>query len=153
MNISIEEILTLMDKMQQTGLGSLCLKEDGFSLAIKAKQEKEKVVVCAEPQAAPVPFALSPNHPEAEPAPEKAENKDGKMVTSPIVGTFYAAPSPEKAPFVRVGSSVKKGDVLFIIESMKLMNEVESEFDGTVAEILVEDGQPVEFGQPIMRLE
>lgn len=74
----------------------------------------------------------------------------GNVVKSPIVGTFYAAPSPDKAPFVRIGDSVKKGDVIMIIESMKLMNEVQSEFDGVVKEILVSDGQAVEFDQPIM---
>ena len=74
-------------------------------------------------------------------------------MNSPIVGTFYAAPSPDKPPFVTVGTQVSKGDVLFIIESMKLMNEVTSEYDGVVAEIFVEDGETVEFGQPIMRIE
>ena len=75
------------------------------------------------------------------------------MVKSPIVGTFYRSSSPDKDPFVQVGDSVRKGDTLFIIESMKLMNEVASDFDGKVAEILVENGQPVEFGQPVMRIE
>ena len=69
---------------------------------------------------------------------------------SPIVGTFYSRPAPDKEPCVSVGSKVKKGDVLFIIESMKLMNEITSEFDGEVAEILTEDGQGVEYGQPVM---
>ena len=69
---------------------------------------------------------------------------------APIVGTFYSSPAPDKEPFVAVGKQVKKGDVLFIIESMKLMNEIQSEYDGEVAEILVEDGAPVEYGQPIM---
>ena len=72
---------------------------------------------------------------------------------SPIVGTFYASPSPDKAPFVEVGQKVKKGDVLFIIESMKLMNEIQSEYDGEVVEILCENGQAVEFGQPIMLIK
>ena len=75
------------------------------------------------------------------------------MVKSPIVGTFYAAPSPDKAPYVTAGKQVKKGDVLFIIESMKLMNEIQSEYDGTVKKILVQDGQGVEYGQPILIIE
>ena len=74
------------------------------------------------------------------------------MIRSPIVGTFYAAASPDKPPFARVGSRVKKGDTLFIIESMKLMNEIQSEFEGEVAEVLVENGQGVEYNQPIMVL-
>ena len=82
-------------------------------------------------------------------APE-ASLPAGNVMKSPIVGTFYSAPSPDKPPFVEVGKKVKKGDVLFIIESMKLMNEIQSEFDGEVAEILCENGQAVEFGQPIM---
>lgn len=84
---------------------------------------------------------------------KKEEPIKGKIVTSPIVGTFYSKPSPEKADFVKVGDRVKKGDVLFIIESMKLMNEVKSEFDGVVSKILVESGDGVEYDQPIMILE
>ena len=72
------------------------------------------------------------------------------MVKAPLVGTFYASPAPDKPPYVTVGSRVKKGDTLFVIESMKLMNEVSSDFDGEVAEILVENAQGVEFNQPIM---
>jgi|TARA_B100000768_G_C11152263_1_gene320816 acetyl-CoA carboxylase biotin carboxyl carrier protein len=74
----------------------------------------------------------------------------GNAVTSPIVGTFYRSPSPEKDPFVKVGDSVQIGDVLCIVEAMKMMNEIKSEFDGKVASIDVEDGSPVEFGQTII---
>lgn len=94
---------------------------------------------------APIPPASAPSQPA--PAQQKI---DGNVVKSPIVGTFYQSPSPDKPPFVKVGDKVKKGDVIMIIESMKLMNEVQSEFDGTVEKILVSDGQPVEFDQPIM---
>ena len=87
--------------------------------------------------------------PEAD-ASAKEDAVDGNVVKSPIVGTFYAAPSPEKPPFVKVGDTVKKGDVIMIIESMKLMNEVRSDFDGVVEKILVSDGQAVEYDQPIM---
>ncbi|MBM4128786.1 MAG: acetyl-CoA carboxylase biotin carboxyl carrier protein, partial [Nitrospira sp.] len=74
-------------------------------------------------------------------------------VTSPIVGTFYRAPSPESDPFVEAGSRVKKGQVLCIIEAMKLMNEIESEVDGIVIKVLVENGQPVEYGEPLFLIE
>ena len=74
-------------------------------------------------------------------------------IKSPIVGTYYSAPGPDKAPFVEVGKQVKKGDVIMIIESMKLMNEVKSEFDGTVKKILVENGSAVEYDQPVMIIE
>lgn len=80
-----------------------------------------------------------------------AESKpSGNAVKAPIVGTFYSKPAPEKEPFVKVGDTVKKGDVIMIIESMKLMNEVTSEFDGQVKEILVKDGEAVEYDQPVM---
>jgi acetyl-CoA carboxylase biotin carboxyl carrier protein len=75
------------------------------------------------------------------------------VVKAPIVGTFYASPSPDKPPYVKVGDAVKKGDVIMIIESMKLMNEVQSDFDGVVKDIMVKDGSPVEFDQPIMVIE
>jgi acetyl-CoA carboxylase biotin carboxyl carrier protein len=74
-------------------------------------------------------------------------------ITSPIVGTFYRAPSPEAAPFVEIGSRVKKGQVLCIVEAMKLMNEIESEIDGTIIKALVENGQPVEYGEPLFLIE
>jgi acetyl-CoA carboxylase biotin carboxyl carrier protein len=77
----------------------------------------------------------------------------GHLVTSPFVGTFYRTPAPDQPPFVEVGTAVKKGQVLCIVEAMKLMNEIESEVSGTVVEILTENGQPVEFGQPLFRLE
>ena len=77
----------------------------------------------------------------------------GNQVTSPIVGTFYRKPSPDKEPFVKVGDIVNKGDVLCIIEAMKMMNEIKSEFDGKISSIEVDDGQPVEFGQTIVVIE
>jgi len=89
---------------------------------------------------------------EAAPAPaQEAETaaSEQHVVRSPMVGTFYRAPSPEAEPFVKVGSRVKKGDILCIIEAMKLMNEIEAEYDGVVEEILVENASPVEYGQPI----
>ncbi|MGE0172320.1 MAG: acetyl-CoA carboxylase biotin carboxyl carrier protein [Oligoflexales bacterium] len=76
-----------------------------------------------------------------------------KVVTSPFVGTFYSSPSPEAESFVKVGQRVKKGDVLCIVEAMKIMNEIESEFDGVIAEVLVQNAQPVEYEQPIFILE
>jgi len=88
--------------------------------------------------------------PAAEAAPAKADN--GKDVLSPFVGTFYRAPSPEAPTFCEVGQRVKKGQVLCIVEAMKLMNEIEAELEGTVTAVLAENGQPVEFGQPLFRI-
>lgn len=82
-----------------------------------------------------------------------AENESGRFIKSKIIGTFYTSPAPEKPPFVRVGDTIKEGDVVCIIESMKLMNEVTSEFSGRVAEIYVNNGDTVEFDQKIMRIE
>lgn len=143
---SIEDIKELMAAMQRHHVGSLKLEQDGAKLELACPP----VQVVAAPaglqqeSASPSPF---PSH-TAEP-----ELPSGKIVTSPIVGTFYSAPSPDSDPYVQEGDKVEKGQVLFIIESMKLMNEVNSEFSGTVSQILVENGQGVEFGQPILVIE
>jgi len=97
-------------------------------------------------QSAPAPA------PVAEPAP-KAHPDNVKIITSPMVGTFYRSPSPESPPFVELGSIVKSSQAMCIIEAMKLMNEVESEFNGKVISILVENGQPVEYGEPLFHIE
>ena len=85
-------------------------------------------------------------------AEETALSAEGKTITSPLVGVFYAAPAEDADAFVQVGDTIKKGQVLAIVEAMKLMNEIESDYDGTIAEILVENGQPVEYGQPLFRI-
>lgn len=85
-------------------------------------------------------------------APTEAESDEDDYITSPIVGTFYSAPSPEAKAFVKVGDKVKAGQTVCILEAMKLMNEIESDFDGKVAEIYVENGQAVEYGQPLFRI-
>jgi acetyl-CoA carboxylase biotin carboxyl carrier protein len=108
------------------------------------------------PVAAPVPAALAQvAAPPAGPAAAKAEVKadaPGTLVSSPFVGTFYRSPSPDAAPFTEVGAKVKKGQVLCIVEAMKLMNEIECEVDGTVAEIYVQNATPVEFGEKLFRI-
>jgi acetyl-CoA carboxylase biotin carboxyl carrier protein len=101
---------------------------------------------------APPPLAAAPAAAAAPKAEAKAEAKPGVLVSSPFVGTFYRAPSPDAPPFVEVGAKVKKGQTLCIVEAMKLMNEIESEADGTVAEILVQNATPVEFGEPLFRI-
>lgn len=99
---------------------------------------------------APVPPPANAAAPAVPVPPAPAAAAEGSVVKSPIVGTFYSAPSPDKPPFVTVGQHVKKGDVLMIIESMKLMNEIQSDYSGVVAEILAENGQAVEYDQPVM---
>ena len=90
---------------------------------------------------------------KGEETQKSEEIQEGKIVTSLLVGTFYASPSEEAEPFVRVGDTVAKRQTLAIVEAMKLMNEIESEFDGVVEEIFVENGQAVEYGQPLFRLK
>jgi acetyl-CoA carboxylase biotin carboxyl carrier protein len=111
-------------------------------------------VVHPAPIAAPVPAMLAavPAPAAAQKAEAKPADKPGVVVNSPFVGTFYRAPSPDSPPFVDVGAKVRKGQPLCIVEAMKLMNEIESEVDGTVAEILVQNAQPVEFGEPLFRI-
>ncbi len=153
---SIDDILVLADKVSQAGLGSIELELDGCRLKIEGKKTKQQVIAASAPQltmAAPVSSEI-PNTAEENNSEIVTNHEDsGTAVKSPIVGTFYASPAPDKEPFVFVGKHVKKGDVLFIIESMKLMNEVLSEQDGIVKKIIANDGQAVEFGEPIMIIE
>ena len=144
LKLSLEEVRGLMDAFAASGLTRLKLKDGDFELSLG----KERETVAAVPQPfQPIPAAVPVQTPAPADMPPKME---GNIVKSPIVGTFYASPSPEKPAYVAPGKKVGKGDVLFIIESMKLMNEVTSEYDGTVEKILVENGQPVEYGQPVM---
>ncbi len=147
--ITINEIKELMDKMAQTGLGQLVLEQDDFKLKLCA--QKEQIMLPAHlPMTTEVPPQI-PAYDEIQIVPpSQPEEVVGNVVKSPIVGTFYTSPSPDKPAFAPVGASVHKGDVLFIIESMKLMNEVQSEFDGEIVKVLVEDGTPVEYDQPLM---
>ena len=148
MKITVAEMKELMDKMAQTGLKKFSVQEEGFRLTLcagKAAVSESVVLKDAVVSAESQPAEFEPGT-----VGDRQEVSSGNVMEAPIVGTFYGAPAPDKAPFVAVGSKVKKGDVLFIIESMKLMNEIQSEFDGEVAEILLKDGSPVEFGQPVM---
>ena len=103
--------------------------------------------------AVPAPSPATSAVPAPAAAPAKAADKPGAIVTSPFVGTFYRAPSPDSPPFVEVGTLVKKGQVLCIVEAMKLMNEIEVEVAGRVAEIFVQNATPVEFGEKLFRIE
>lgn len=166
--MKIEQILQLVEAVSESELTEFKYEEDGVKLSLrktdKNKEAGEKVVyqapVFAAPGAemmpaaptVPAPVAAAPQ-PAAEisasETPSEPGEVKGNVVTSPLVGTFYAAPAEDAAPFVKVGDSVKEGQVLAIVEAMKLMNEIESDFTGTVKEILVENGQAVEYGQPL----
>ena len=132
--------------LRDNDLGELTLEDGDKKLTIKGKK----------PAPMPAPMGMPPVCPPSAPqedAPTAPAAVSGTWVKAPLVGTYYAAPSPESEPVVTVGKRVKKGDVLMIIESMKLMNEVLCEQEGTVAEILVQNGDAVEFDQPILRIE
>lgn len=142
--MEFENLIKLIDTVSASELTGFKYEEKG----LKLQMSKGDGTLPAGP--APVPVAEAP-----APLKEAAEGeaaKPGKVVESPLVGTFYAAPAEDAEPFVTVGSAVKKGQTLAIVEAMKLMNEIESDYDGTVAEILVENGQPVEYGQPLFRI-
>ena len=132
--------------LRDNDLGERTLEDGDKKLTIKGKKPAPMPVPMGMPQVCP---PAAPQE-DASTAPAAVS---GTWVKAPLVGTYYAAPSPESEPFVTVGKRVKKGDVLMIIESMKLMNEVLCEQDGIVAEILVQNGDAVEFDQPILRIE
>lgn len=114
----------------------------------------EQQMIVAAPAAAPAPTPQTPAAPPAPaPAPATEDTSSHVEVKSPMVGTFYTAPAPDSPPFVKVGDSVDIGTVVCIVEAMKLMNEIESEAKGKIAKILVENGQPVEFGQPLFLID
>lgn len=136
--MNLEEIRALAAIVKENGLESLTLSEEDWHLSIKMPTVSSPTFAAASPDRASTPPATS----------FSAEN----AVSSPMVGVFYASPSPDAAPYVTVGSKVKKGDVLCIIEAMKLMNEIQAEKDGEIAEVCVENGQVVEFGQLLFRL-
>ena len=148
MKFEIEYIEKLAKVLSDNSLTEISLEDGEQAITIRKELIGAPVVTAA---AASAPAAVAPQ--PAAPAPAKEDVKKGKPLTSPMVGTFYTAPSPDAKPFVEVGQTVKQGDVVCIVEAMKLMNEIESEISGTVTEICVKNGQPVEFGQTLMYIE
>lgn len=159
--MKIEEIRELAQIMKENGLGILELQEDGTNLRMEAASAAAPAVVPvvqAVPAAAPVQAAPAAPASAASAAP--VATQDGtpvdfnnlKEVKSPMVGVFYQAPSPEADPYVRVGSKVKKGDVLCVIEAMKLLNEITADTDGEIVDVCVENGQLVEYGQVLFKI-
>ncbi len=149
--VKIEFIQQLAELVKEKDLGEITVADGEEVVTIKGKKcppPPPMGVPAGAPVAAPVQQMIL--EAPANNAGNGAAAPSGNVVKAPLVGTFYAASAPDKPPFVTVGKRVKKGDVLMIIESMKLMNEVQSDFDGVVEEILVNNGQAVEFDQPIM---
>lgn len=151
MKFETDYIEKLAKVLSETGLTEISLEDGEQAITLR------KDVIVASAPVAPVATAAPVSAPAQAPAQTASANeapvKKGTPITSPMVGTFYKAPSPDAEPFVAVGQTVAKGDVVCIVEAMKMMNEIESELSGKVVEICVEDGQPVEFGQVLMYIE
>lgn len=150
------QIIELMKAVSENGLTDFSYEENGVVLKIKKHPEKKIVAPVAaaeyvQPAAAPQVQAEG-NAVSADDA-DGSEVISGNVVKSPLVGTFYSASAPDAAPYVQVGDQVQKGQVLGIVEAMKLMNEIESEFDGVVKSILVKNGDMIEFDQPMFVIE
>lgn len=152
--MDLRKLKTLIDLVQASGIAEIEINEEGDHVRIVNRPAQAAPAIIEIPQATPAPAAPAPSAAPAAPSAAPASNSpSGTQVTSPMVGTFYRAPSPGADPFVEVGTQVKKGDTLCIIEAMKLLNEIEAEVSGTVKEILVDNGSPVEFGQPLFVIE
>jgi acetyl-CoA carboxylase biotin carboxyl carrier protein len=142
--MELEDLKNLIDLLKDTDIAELQIEKEGTKVTIK----KRKMVT------EQVPMQTVPAVQQEKIVIEKEEEKEKfTTVVSPIVGTFYKSPSPDSPPFVEEGTRVKKGQVLCIIEAMKLMNEIESEFDGIVKKAIVENGQSVEYGEPLFLIE
>ena len=155
--MDLRKLKKLIDLVQESGIGEIEITEGEEKVRISRQAPGGGPVLMAAPNMpyAPVPVSGGPSGgmPAATSvAPAPAEPK-GHQLKSPMVGTFYRAPSPGAPPFVEVGQQVTKGQTLCIIEAMKLLNEIESDASGTVKAILVENGQPVEYGQPLFTIE
>ncbi len=145
----IKELLEAFDSSKATAL-DIQIDENQF-LSIRQKSAKQEIV---QMQAAPAVVEIqTPTPAEADRTVTEEKSGDGTPIEAPMVGVFYAAPSPDSEPYVSVGSTVNKGDVVCIIEAMKLMNEVTSEKSGVITEICVENGQVVEYGQPLFLIK
>ncbi|WP_374602131.1 acetyl-CoA carboxylase biotin carboxyl carrier protein [Niveibacterium sp.] len=146
--MDLRKLKKLIDLVQESGISELEVTEGEEKVRIAKHLGAPNGAAPAQYYAAPAPVAAAPA-PAAPAAPAEAAQPDGHVVKSPMVGTFYRTSAPGAKPFVELGQSVSSGDTLCIIEAMKLMNEIESDATGTIKAILVENGQPVEYGQPL----
>ena len=158
-----EKIKQLMDDMGNSKLTSVDIEfPDGIKIKMEKKNEVQVIasqdVTSSNIQNVSIPNqtinpAVESSNIITEVNNDKIENElNGEIVKSPMIGTFYSKPSPTSNPYVEVGAEVKKGDVLCIIEAMKLMNEIEAEVSGKIAEVLVKDGEPVDYGKPLFKI-
>ena len=158
--MDVEQLMKLIDKVSESDLTGFKYEENGIKLQLNKKENL--VMGTTAPMQAVTPEAVKVTGASSKAATDLEEVQKqtgisepapvGNVVKAPPVGTLYAAPAEDAEPFIQVGDSVKKGQSVAIIEAMKLMNEIESDFDGTVTEILVKNGQAVEYGQPLFRI-
>ncbi len=165
--VSLKELQKFIQDLAKSDIVKLELKTEELDLKVQFKQEVKKEDVSAEkiviPQLPAMPMTPPPPAPQPQAQPsvppaqetkqetkqEKSEDEDLLVIKAPMVGTFYRRPAPDKPPYVEVGDYVKPGQVVCIIEAMKLFNEIESEVEGTIVKVLVEDATPVEYDQPL----
>jgi len=148
-NVDLSQIRELLTILNQTDITELTIEANDFRLSIR-KEKGQAVFVPPPPVAAP---AAAPAARTLQPATPPPPERNLVDIVAPMVGTFYRAPAPDAANFVEIGSEVRKGQTVCIIEAMKLMNAIECEVDGRIAEILVQNGEPIEYNQPLMRIE
>lgn len=147
--MEFENILKLIDSVSASKLDSFVYEQNGTKIRLEKK--KQKIQLNGTPDLAMESAAICAE--EAVTDTDTGTQKSGKTITSPLVGVFYAAPSEDADPFVKVGDPVKKGQVVGIVEAMKLMNEITSDCDGVVREVCVENAEAVEYGQPLFVIE
>ena len=158
-SVNMDELRELIALLRENGLAEFELEREGFRVRLRRESLHDYAPVSeaagppvpappARPVAQPVPVS-SPAHPGAQAETAASEDQDLHIIPSPIVGTFYRSPSPNSDAFVKIGSNVEPETVVCIIEAMKLMNEIQSETTGEVVKVYVENGQPVEYGQPL----
>lgn len=149
--MDIRKVKKLIELLETSDIAEIEIKEGEEAIRISRNSSvTTTVAVPAEaPVAAPAPSPAAPAEAEEKPAPQATS---GHVVSSPMVGTFYRSPSPSSPPFVEVGTHVKAGDVVCIVEAMKMMNQIEAEKAGIIEAILVKDGEPVEFDQPLVTI-
>ena len=155
--MDIKEIQNLIKFVAKSGASEVKLEMDDIKITIRTGSENETTFVQQMPmQSAPLMQQQMPAQQAASPvqeAPAPAEDSKYITIKSPIIGTFYRKPSPDKPVFVEVGTDIKEGDVLCVIEAMKLFNEIESEISGKIVKVLVDDSSPVEFDQPLFLVD
>ena len=149
--MDLRKLKKLIDLVQESGIAELEITEGEEKVKIVKSSSSASAAMTYAPVPLPAPMAVAVPAPVAAPATEQADvvATEEHAVKSPMVGTFYCTPSPDANAFVEVGQVVKEGQIICIIEAMKLMNEIECDKSGTVKSILVENGQPVEYGQPL----